>query len=194
MFDQLNQAIDGYLGKWQALIAARQDEKNKEFFERLKPTAVGWKTEDIAEYDRLFSLWRDACDHIHVASLNDRWIAEMHLKDEKLSGNIEIIKLMQRRPGSSDAVGLDHLDFMDMEETNTKAILAEETDLKWTDEKNGLCVWTSIWFDDTEAKLREGTVVDVSIAELQQVNNKIRGEKFAQPIAETAITLGGGVE
>jgi hypothetical protein len=179
MFDEVNRSIDEYLGKWQALIDARKDENNKEFFERLKPTAAGWKTTDLADFDRLLSSWREACDHMPIARLNDRWIAQMHLRDQKLHGDIQVIKLMQRRPESSDAVGLDHLDFMDMELTNTKAILAEEDDLKWTDEQNGLCVWTSIWFDGTEAKLREGTVIDVSIAELQAVNNKIRGEKFA---------------
>jgi len=76
------------------------------------------------------------------------------------------------------------MDFMDMEETNTKAVLAEESDLKWTDEVNGLSYWTSIWFADTEAKLRVGTVIDVVVAELQLVNNKIRGEKYA--VANTA--------
>ena len=191
MFDELNQAIDGYWAKWSELVKVR---KNKEFFERLKPTSVGWKTEDLAEYDRLLNKWRGACDHIHAAWLNERWIAEMHLKDSKLHGNIEIIKLMQRRPGSNDAVGLDHLDFMDMEETNTKAVLAEEEDLKWTDEKNGLCDWTSIWFGGTEAKLREGTVIDVSIAELQEVNNKIRGQKFATPIGDLLPAYGSDIE
>jgi hypothetical protein len=83
---------------------------------------------------------------------------------------------MQRRPGSTDAVGLDHIDFMDMEETNTKAVLADESDLKWTEEKNGLCQWTSVWFDGTEAKLRTGTVVDVCIDELEEVNSKLRGK------------------
>jgi hypothetical protein len=189
MFDELNAAIDGYFGKWRALIDARQDEKNKEFFDRLKPHAVGWKVADQAEYDRLFNEWRGACDQIHVAWMNDRWLATMHLRDQKLHGEIEIIKLMQRRPGSSDTLGLDHVDFMDMEEVNTKAILAEETDLKWTDEVNGLCKWTSIWFDGTEAKLRSGTVVDVAIAELQAVNNKIRGEKYAiAPDVNTVVT------
>lgn len=193
MFDELNQAIDGYLGKWQALIDARKDDKNKEFFERLKPTSVGWKVADLAEYDHFFETWRDACDHIHVTWLNERWITELHLKDSKLHGDIEIIKLMQRRPNSSDALGLDHLDFLDMEETNTKAILAEEDDIKWSDEENGKCKWTSLWFAETEAKLRQGTVLDVSIAEFRELSNKIRGERFALPDAAPS-THASGVE
>src|SRR5690606_9304541 len=140
---------------------------------------IGWKTTDLAEFDKLFAEWREACDQIHVGLINNRWIATLHLKDSKLSGDIEIIKLMQRRPGSEDAVGLDHLDFMNMEETNVKAILAEETGIKWSEEENGPCKWTSIWFEGTEAKLRLGTVIDAVIDELQAVNNKIRGQKFA---------------
>ncbi len=176
MFDELNGAIEGYLGKWQGLVAQR---KNKEFFERLRPTAVGWKVTDLAEYDRLLAEWRVACDQIVAVWMNDRWIAKLHLKDSKLHGEIEIIKLMQRRPNSTDAVGLDHIDFLDMEETNTIAVLAEETGLKYTKEENGLCAWTSIWFDETEAKLRQGTVLDVIIAELRETNEKILGDKFA---------------
>ena len=183
MFDEVNRAVDGYLSKWQALVAAR---KNKEFFERLRPTAIGWKVADVAEHDRLVSEWRNSCDQIIAVWLNDRWITKMHLKDQKLNGNIEIIKVMQLRPGSSDALGLDHLDFLDMEETNTIAILAEEADIKSTAEENGLSHWTSIWFDGTEAKLRQGTVLDVIIAELHETNDKIRGQKFATSWGESA--------
>lgn len=184
MFDELNRAIDEYMGKWSALVAKR---KNKEFFERLKPTSVGWKTTDLAEFDRLFNEWRDACDQIHIGRLNDRWLASLHLKDSKLHGDIELIKLMQRRPNSTDAVGLDHLDFFDAEETNTIAVLAEESDLKTSEETNNLCKWTSIWFDGTEAKLRDETVFDVAIAELEVINNKIRGPKFAVPTANSDV-------
>jgi len=191
MFDQFNQAIDEYMGKWQGF---KEHRKNKEFFDRLKPTAAGWKVADEAEYDQKFNEWRSACDQIHVARINDRWIATMHLKDSKLHGDIELIKLMQRRPNVDDALGLDNIDFLDMEVTNTKAILAEETDINWTDEKNGLCVWTSIWFDGTEAKLRQETSLDVAIAELHAVNNGIRGEKFEAVNPESMYSSGGDVE
>jgi hypothetical protein len=181
MFDGQNRAIDEYLGKWRKLIDSCQDSKNKEFFDRLKPTAIGWKTTDLAEFDRLFAEWRGVCDLINIALVNDRWIAILHPKDAKLSGGIEIVELMQRRPNSDDPAGLSHVDFMNMEETNVKAILAEEIGIKWTEEENGLSKWTSIWFDGAEAKLRQGTALDIAIAELHEVNNKIRGDKFAVP-------------
>jgi len=170
VFDQANQAIDEYQSKWGAFISQR---KNKEFFERLKPTAIGWKTADLAEYDQLLNQWRDACDQIVTVRLNDRWVTKLHLRDTKLHGDIEIIKLMQRRPVSSDAVGLDHLDFYDTEVVNTATVLAEETDVKWSEEENGVSKWVSVWFDNTEAKLRAGTVIDVTVQELQELNQKI---------------------
>ena len=74
MFDELNQAIDGYMGKWQALVNAR---KNKEFFERLKPTAAGWKVADFEEYERLKREWRSAIDLLFENEMNGRWIAEI---------------------------------------------------------------------------------------------------------------------
>lgn len=173
MLEDLNTAIDVYTAKWQQVVAERN---NKRFFEQLKPTAVGWKTEDLAEYDRLFNELREVSDQIHIAWLNNRWLATMHLREQRLGLGIEVVKLMQRRPGSSDATKLDHIDFLIPENVDPKVILGAEAGLNWTDEKNGdFCKWISIWFDSTEAKLRVDTTVDVAIAELQAVNKKILG-------------------
>lgn len=179
MFDQVNQALDEYFSKWQALIAARKDPRNKEFFERLKPTAVGWKVADLDEYDGVLKEWRGACEQIFEKWMNERWIATLYLKDTQLNGGIRIVKILQRRPGSVDKLGLDNVEFLDMEETNTKAILEEEDDIKWTEEKNGISQWTSLWFDGTEAKLKLETPLDIAREELRAASNTVRGEKFA---------------
>jgi hypothetical protein len=106
--------------------------------------------------------------------VNERWLASLHLKDSELPGGIKILKLMQRRAGSTDPVGLDHLDFHAESEDEIKRILTNETDLNAAEESNNpLCHWHSIRFDDTEAKLRSDTVLDICIAELQEANRKI---------------------
>jgi len=175
MLEELNTAIDVYEAEWKKLVAAR---KNKRFFESLRPTAVGWKTEDLADYDKRFNELRELSDQIHIAWMNDRWLATMHLRDQKLGLGIEVIKLMQRRPGSSDATRLDHIDFLIPENVDAKAILAAEAGLNWTEEQNGdFCKWISVWFDNTEAKLRTDTTVGVAIAELQAVDKKVLGAK-----------------
>ena len=172
MLNELNQAIISYQAKWQALIGTRRD---REFFQSLRPTAVGWKTVDLADFDKRFAELRPRCDQIHLGWVNDRWLATMHLKDAPLEWGISVIKLMQRRPGSSDAPGLDHLDFLLHPEIEAKAVLASEPDIKWSEEANGAqCQWLSIWFVGTEAKLRLDSVLDACISELQTVNSKIQ--------------------
>ncbi|SRR6266702_1390778 len=176
MIDELNEALEQYHAKWHKLVSGR---RNKTFFEGLMPTAVGWKTADRAEYDRLCAELHDQSDHIAETWMNGRWIAKFHLRDVKLAGDIEIVKIMQRRPGSSDAVGIDHVDFYSTEVAGAERILQDEPDLKWTNESNDVIAgygWISIWFDNTEAKLKRDTVLDIVSAELQQLSDKIKGE------------------
>jgi len=107
--------------------------------------------------------------------MNERWIAKMHLKDTELMGGIEIIKLMQRRPDSTDAVGLDHIDWYSADVAQADDVLSTEPNLKYTHETNGAS-WISLWFDGTEAKLRTDTVVDSCIRELKEVNERVLGK------------------
>ncbi len=166
MLEKMSEATFVYLDKWEHLVEAR---KNKEFFRRLKPTSIGWKTTDINEFNAFFLELRDYCDQIHLGWVNERWLASLHLKEEVLPGSITIIKLMQRRPNSTDPTGLDHVDFYAESEEEMKQVLDNETGLDSGEESNNpLCHWYSIRFDGAEAKLRADTVVDVCIAELKQ--------------------------
>lgn len=170
MIDELNKAFEDYQTKWNKLVSQRTD---KPFFESLKPTAIAWKTEDLADFDRRFAELREHCDQIHLGWINERWLGTLHLRGSELIDGVKLIKLMQRRPGSTDATGLDHIDFYSPEVAQAETVLTGETALKWTSENNGHCDWISIWFDDTEAKLRTATTIDVCIAELQEVNEKL---------------------
>ncbi len=170
MLEEMDKATAAYLKKWENLVQTCQ---NQTFFRRLKPTSIGWKTADIKEFNDLFSQLRDYCDQIHFGWVNERWLASLHLKEKVLPGNIKIIKLMQRRPGSSDPVGLDHLDFYHVSEEEIEQTLADEPNLNAAQESNNpLCHWHSIRFDNTEAKLRANTVLDVCIAELKEVSHE----------------------
>jgi hypothetical protein len=170
MIGELNEAIGEYRLAWQTLVAERRD---KAFFGDLLPTSVGWKTKNLTDYDKCFADLRESCEQAHVVWLNGRWIATMVLRDIKLDWEITIIKLMQMRPDSADATGLDHIDFYSPLPPDAKKLRAKEPDLKFTDEVNGLCKWTSLWFAATEAKLRAETTLDVCVAELQQAKGRI---------------------
>lgn len=168
MLEKASHATAVYLKKWESLV---ENCENKDFFRQLKPTSIGWKTTDIEEFNNLFLELRDQCDQIHLGWVNERWLASLHLKDAALPGGITIIKLMQRRPDSSDPVGLDHLDFHASSEEGIINVLAGETDLNIAEESNNpLCHWHSVRFDGQEAKLRSDTVLDVCIAELKEVS------------------------
>lgn len=171
MIDELQQALKEYQASWQKLVSNRNDQ---DFFRQLKPTAVAWKMVDLADFNRRFDELRDFCDQIHLGWVNERWLATLHLKSARLSWQISVVKLMQRRPGSTDAVGLDHVDWLMPAKRDGRAILQGEQDLKWSEEKNGsYSNWLSVWFADTEAKLRTGTTLGVCAAELQEVEKII---------------------
>ena len=171
MLDQLNDAVMVYHTKWHELVSKRT---NKVFFEALKPTAVAWKTENLDDFNHRADELRELSDQVHFGWVNDRWLATFHLKEEKIQGCTCVIKLMQRRPGSTDAVGLDHFDFYIPDDTDAKTLLAQEQDLKWSEEVNGEhCKWLSIWFDGTEAKLRRDTVLDVCAQEMKDIEKHL---------------------
>lgn len=170
MLDELNTAIETYWTKWQALVAARRD---RVFFEALKPTAAALKTKDLDEFNVRVTELRPLCEQVHLAWIDERWLGTFYLR-EPLASGISVVKLMQRRPNSTDAIGLDHLDFLLPENSDAKDILAQETDLNWTQEKSGEhCKWLSVWFDNTEAKLRRHTVLQVCADELLNYQRKL---------------------
>jgi hypothetical protein len=175
MLEQINADLKEYFDKWETLKAARN---NNEFFDALKPVAVGWKAEDLDDYTRICQALHDQCDSIVEVWMNERWIAKLHLKDEAAEQGITIIKVMQRRPSSTDLVGLDHVDFYTQADDNGESVLQAESDLKWSNESNDVLEdysWLSIWFDGTEAKLKNSTVLNNIIQELDILNKRIIG-------------------
>jgi len=174
MLDKVNEALRIYQQSWQKLVDNRT---NRQFFEALKPTAVGWKTADRAEYTRLVAELHDQADHVIETWMNGRWVAKVHLRDTKLANGVEILKIMERRPGSEDAVGLDHVDFYSPDVAAAEPLLKQEADLNWTWESNDVIQgydWISIWFEGTEAKLKSDTVLDIIQAELKELNDNIK--------------------
>ena len=173
MLDEINSALETYNQSWQKLI---DDRANRQFFESLKPVAVGWKVADQAEYTQVIAELHDLADKIIETWMNGRWIAKLHLKDTKLTNGVELIKIMQRRPGSDDALGLDHVDFYSPEVASAEPLLKQEQGLNWTWESNDVIQgydWISIWFEGTEAKLKSDTVLDIIQVELKELNTRL---------------------
>lgn len=168
MFEEYTQAIEDYQWKWQDFASFRL---NQQFFDALQPTALGWKVADRGELLERLDKLRDLCDQIHFGWVDERWLVTLHLKSLALPWNIRVIKLMERRPRSTDAIGLDHIDFY---APYARASLEVEPDVKWTEEKSGAhCKWLSVWFAGTEAKLRADTVLQVCADEMLEIQQKV---------------------
>lgn len=173
MISNIDKALKAYYKKWDALVQQRD---NKDFFKKLKPVAVGWKVADLEQYEKLRADMHDQASRIIETWMNGRWIAKVHLRDSELAGGVRIVKVMQRRPGSKDVLGLDHVDFYGPEVVTAESVLEKESNLEWSRENNDVIEgydWLSIWFDGTEAKLKAGTVLDIIIEELKQVNRQL---------------------
>ncbi|HJP96375.1 MAG TPA: hypothetical protein VJ843_03295 [Candidatus Saccharimonadales bacterium] len=171
MVDEFRTRTQAFLDTWQQFAQARSD---AEYFANLMPTAIGWKFTDRDEVMQRFAEIRDNCEQVHFGWINERWIICVYLKDVTLPGNIKVIKLMERRPGSTDAVGLDHVDFYCPNDDAQQHV--EQEDIKWTEEKNGdHCKWISVWTDAGEAKLRTDTVLNVCAQEMLEYEQRILG-------------------
>lgn len=171
MIEELNDAITDYNAKWKSLVEMRRD---RQFFADLHPTAVAWKTVDRTEYDKIFAELHELADLVTENWWDGRWIAMVHLREIKLTSDIEVVKLMQRRPNSKDATGIDHVDFYHPNVAKADDILIGEPNLNWSHETGGLTKWTSVWFAGTEAKLRTHTIIDSCIRDLTAANERIK--------------------
>lgn len=174
ILDDYSAALEQYMAEWRKLIQART---NQAFFTELKPVALGWKVTTSEAYRKTYEALHGQCDRIVETWMNGRWIAEMHLKDERLPYGIRLIKLMQTRPGSSDVAGLDHVDFYSPAVRGVEAILKNEPNLEWSWERNDVVdqyAWISVWFDGTEAKLKADTVIDIIQRELAELNDELK--------------------
>lgn len=82
---------------------------------------------------------------------------------------------MQRRPGSDDRLGLDHIAFLEPNPKKFKISLAN-TDLKWEEQDNLHHGWISVWFGYEkayEAKLFSHTALKVAIQELSETDQRL---------------------
>lgn len=176
MLDQLTESLQGYRNKWEALAA---ENPNLMLLE-LKPDAMGWKVANETEYLGWCNELRGSCDKVIETWMNDRWIAKMILRKPLELSGIRIIKIMQRRPGSDDALGMDHMDFYVPDMQKFETLLKAQEHVKWSWETNNAVdnyKWLSIWFDGTEAKLKSYTVLDLVQQELATINAEILGKK-----------------
>ena len=142
--------------------------------EKMRPIAVGWKVANRAEYRRVMSVLNNYASQIHSVTVGKRKFATVIL-EEPLSRNISIIKVIERREGSRDAVGLDHIDFY-LPIVEGVAEMLERGQANWRRQGNETYKRISVRFGPEalfEAKIIDHTVLNIAADELNYASQKI---------------------
>lgn len=136
-----------------------------------RPSTIGWKVEDLDEFNSILGkLLNDKLTRqCHVGYVDGRYIASIIFLNP-IYKDIQILKLMQRRASSSDATGLDHVDFYVKDLSAIEREFTQKKIVDWSHESNASHHWISLRFDNTEAKFVDHLVIDVCIMELQQAS------------------------
>lgn len=141
----------------------------------LKPSTVAFKAQNIEEFNQILGslLETDVVNQCHIGFVDKRYIASIVLRKPVFFKDVKIIKLMQRRPNSTDPVGLDHMDFYINNLKEMENVLKKNDVKGWGYESNESHRWISLRFNGIEAKFVDHLVLDVCVKELKNVTKEL---------------------
>lgn len=169
--EALSQSLDRYFMKWDEYVARMG---LFSIADKMRPVAVGWKVGSRAEYRRAMSVLDNFAMQIHSVSVSGRKIATVVLEKPLVRG-ISVIKVIERREGSRDVVGLDHVDFY-LPIVEGIAEMLERGEANWRRQGNGQYKRLSVRFGPEslyEAKIIDHTVLNIAADELNYASQKI---------------------
>ena len=163
----ITEQADQYFKKFGVFVKANGLTKHE-------PATIGWKVTDITEFNKALAgfLASDLVNQCHIGFVDKRYIASIVFR-EPIYQKIYILKLMQRRPGSTDPVGLDHVDFTVADLPATEAEFTKSGVADWDYESNEVHTWISVRFNGTEAKFVDHVVLDVGVKELKDITKQL---------------------
>ena len=157
-------ALDAYGNAWSAFIA---ENGLQHFVESAIPTTISWKVADKQTlFENLIRL-APATEQAHIATVNDRFIASIVLRDA-LHG-MWLIKILERRTGSQDPLGLDSIDYLIESPNAAYDALRKASGGVLEKEHNDMHAWLSLRFGDVgtyEAKFVDHIVLHVAQKEM----------------------------
>ena len=169
--DSLVSMFEAYDAAWEQLV----DKNDLQAFEQLAiPTTISWKVDGHkALFDNLEQLAAQT-EQVHIGSVNNRFIATIVLLEPYR--DIRLIKILERRAGSSDLLGLDSIDYLVENVTAVSEQLAKATDCTLQKEHNDWHSWLSMRFGEKrefEAKFTDHLVLQVAQKEMSQAEKEI---------------------
>ncbi len=169
--EALSQSLEKYFAKWEEYVSRMG------LFavaEKMKPLAVGWKVANRAEYRRVMSVLDNYAQQIHSVTVGKRKFATVILS-EPLAKKITVIKVIERREGSRDIVGLDHVDFY-LPMIEGIAEMLERGEANWRRQGNDRYKRISVRFGPEslyEAKIIDHTILDIAAEEIDFASQKL---------------------
>jgi hypothetical protein len=161
----LGVALSDYGKAWQDFA---QEYKLQGWAKAMRPNTISWK---VANKDALYENLTELAgrtEQAHIGLVNNRLIASI-VTTAPVYQDIRIVKILERRPGSGDPLGLDSLDYLvkDIEKTYQ---LLKKTGANIDKENNEMHSWLSLRFGklgEFEAKITDHLVLEVAIKELE---------------------------
>jgi hypothetical protein len=169
--EALSQSLEKYFAKWDEYVGRMG---MYAVAEKMRPVAIGWKAGSRADYRRIMSVLDNYATQIHSVTVGTRKLATVVL-DEPLVRGISVIKVIERRSGSRDVVGLDHIDFY-LPMVEGIAELLERGEANWRRQGNDTYKRLSVRFGPEsmyEAKIIDHTVLNIAADELNYASQKI---------------------
>lgn len=167
--DQIQSALETYFFEWNQWA----EQATEYDFSSVRLMHVGWKVPDESALGSEVSQLLQFADQGHIATIHNRKIVLLVLK-QPIEG-VPVMQIIQRRPGGSEAVGLDHVAFYCKDLKPLLAALAQ-TDYNWQRLDGPGHQWVSLRFGDgdaREAKFFDRTSLDIAASELEEESAKI---------------------
>jgi hypothetical protein len=168
--ETLKKALEDYNAAWKAFLVVRHLETLEH---TAVPNTISWKVADKADLFAVLESLKTDAEQMHVGTVNDRLIASVVL--HKPYDGMSIVKILERRPGSDDPLGLDSLDYMVKDPEHTYELL-KDAEAHIVKESNEVHDWLSLRFGknlEFEAKFVDHLVLAVAIKEMEIAQTKL---------------------
>jgi hypothetical protein len=160
------ETLNNYDQTWQRLLKGKG-------LNSFRATTLSIKVASKVELYKMLQENTDNIEQVHIGTVNARYIASAVLKQPY--HGLNILKILERRSGSTDPLGLDSLDYLIVDINQTFKQL-KTAGLPIIKEYNDVHAWLSLRFGDHnefEAKFTDHLILEVAIKELQMSIEKI---------------------
>ena len=169
--DSLEHLLDAYNTAWRVLVAQNN---LRAFAQTALPTTIGWKVEDKKALFGNLELLADKSEQVHIGTVNNRLIATVVLIGPYRG--MRLLKILERRAGSNDPLGLDSIDYLVEKLSSTYELLSRATDGNLVKQHNDHHSWLSLRFGEArefEAKFTDHLVLSVAQKQLSASEQEI---------------------